>query len=43
MRGLKNRNINILKNNFQLKSIAVISNETFGEDQIEVEIPAEEG
>jgi len=43
MRGLKNRNLKILKNNFQLKSIAVLSNEKFGEDQMEVEIPAEEG
>jgi len=43
MRGLKNRNINILKNNFLLKSIAVLSNERFGEDQLEVEIPAEPG
>jgi len=43
MRGLKNRNLKILKNNFQLKSIAVLSNEKFGEDQLEVEMPAEEG
>ncbi len=41
MRGLKNQNIKILKNDFELKNIAVRSNERFGEDQLEVEIPAE--
>ena len=43
MRGLKNRNIEKLKNDFQLNSIAVLSSERFGIDQLEVEIPAEEG